>query len=390
MKKMYRFIIFFLILVLLLPTSIGCWDVQDVNRRSIVTAVGVNKYDDDIVFCVEMANLFKSLVEKEAGSQKTDVFMEFGTGKTFSEARAKVNMQLSFPIFLGATRVVIFGKNFSEEGVESYINRINKTYDYRKTLPVVVCDSPKELAKVKVENNISTGFLIENIIRQLHQEGKIDYVTVSDLISNIASGHMGFVLPYLLVKGDNLTLKGFGIFDNNSKLIDVVEKIADLRGMTYLLSHRVIYNLEIPHKEKKDGQENMIMFRTVLKDYKVNIDSKEGKANIELDFKLDSDLLYQNYNLQIMPEDEKRYEKDLEDLIEKEIVGVIKKSQEEYKCDIFRFYKYFRAQNPKEYRDIDWNKAYPGAEVDVNVDVKIVEDNNMDYEIDYYDYYEQK
>lgn len=372
----------FIILFILIFVSTGCWDSLDINKRSIISAVGIGKTGEDIKFYVEIAGLYKS--ESKEESQKSDVFLVSSSGKTFNEASNYLHQQLSFPGFLGATRVVVFDKDYATEcGIEPYLNRINKVYDYRKTLLITLCDDSKKLLSIDPKNQISAGFKIESIIRQLHNGGYIPYTTVSDLIANIAFGDIGFVAPYLCVKENKTAILGMGIFNNKSKLIDIIS-FKKSRSLLYLLSDKAEINMDIIHKEKKDNEENIMQFKVILKKCKVNTEYANEKVYINIHLKFEADLLYQYYNLQIHSEDYKLYEKKMEDKIKNDFTDLIEISQNKYKCDIFNFAKYFKAQNINQYRELDWSNEYPNSKINVQVDVKYLENNNIDYEIDYY------
>lgn len=334
----------------------GCWDALDINKRSIISAVGIGKNGEDIQFNVEIAGLYKS--ESKEEGQKSDVFLVSSTGKTFNEASTNLHQQLSFPGFLGATRVVVFDKDYaSERGIESYLNRINKIYDYRKTLLITLCNDSKKLLSIKPKNQISAGFKIESIIRQLHDNGSIPYTTVSEIISNIAFGDIGFVTPFLCVKEDKTAILGMGIFNYNSKLIDIIS-FKESKNLLYLLSDKAELNMDIKHKEKKDNEDNIMQFSVILKKCKVNTKYTNEKVFINVHLKFEADLLYQYYNLQIQSEDYELYEKKMEDKIKNDLIALIEKSQKQYKCDIFDFAKYFKAQNINDYRKLDWSNEY--------------------------------
>lgn len=369
-RKINRLIIL-LILVFFLN---GCWDYQDVNNRSIVISVGVDRVDGNIQFITEIAKLKAELGKEQEKAEITNVYTDVSYGKTFEEARVDVDSQRPHPTFLGATRVVIFGTNIARESIEPYLNRINKMYDYRKTLlPVISCVSPRELLSIPVENDISVGFLIEDTINFLSKRGLALYPSIGDLLSNIALGVVGYVIPHIGIEQDSIKYIGLAVM-KDSKLIDVLET-KDTTGLLYLLGDNPKLTEIVPGTKNKD---NILSFGTKIKDRKIKTKYEDGKIAIDINLDLSGQLKYQYYVESISDEELEKAERIIENKIKNDIETIIEKSQKVYECDIFQFAKIFRADNPKIFKEINWLEEYPKAKLNVNVKIKIINKNLAD------------
>ncbi|MTI66872.1 MAG: hypothetical protein FH753_09765 [Firmicutes bacterium] len=174
----------------------GCWDYMDIDRRSIVITVGVDRVGRDIQFTTEVAKLITEKGETMAGNQ--DIYMDTSYGKNFELSRLDTDITRPHPTTLSATRVVVFGQNYAKEGIGPYLNRINKMYDYRKTLLTVVSREPSnELIQTKVKKGISVGFLIENMMTFLSERGIGLYPKVGETLSDISLEEVGYLLPFI-------------------------------------------------------------------------------------------------------------------------------------------------------------------------------------------------
>ncbi|WP_027625877.1 Ger(x)C family spore germination protein [Clostridium lundense] len=374
-KKIYKSLCIMLIFMFTIIFS-GCWDYADIEKRGIYVSIGVDKLKDEVELISEVAGFKTSLSKDPNKSNSSNIYKIISYGPNFEDARFIQDRKSPFPIFLGAVKTVIFSENYAKDGILPYINRINRIYNYRKTvIPVVTKESPKEIFNLNVPNNLSAGFLIEDIIRSSNAEGKGIYIDFSDVLNIISLKHMGFVLPYLGIDNELITYLGSAIMNEESRLIDVIN-INKSKGLLYLLSN----NPNLTEYVSLHDNSNLISISPIS--FKKNIKTKyiDNKVVINIDLKLKEKLDYSYKEMDLNDNDLSMLENETSKKIKGYITSIIKKAQEEYKCDIFQFLRYFRAQNPVAYKTIDWKKEFPKAEVNVNVNTKIVSKNFYDYE----------
>jgi len=369
----------FLCILTLTSLLTGCWDFQDINRRSVTISVGVDSVNNNAIeYSGENARMIPS---QSTGNNSQSPQSSLGistfsdvSGKTFEDARENYTLQTPFPDFLGAVRVLVFGKNFAQQGIEAYVNRINRIFGYRKSLPLVVSEQhPTEFLGTNVKNNISAGFSIESTLDHLHSEGTAVYPKIADIVSDMAFGNIGFVLPYVGKRNDSIVLLGYAVF-KEEKMIDILD-IQESKGLVYILGVNPL-RVEAIHQPSKEN--NMLSTRTLLKKRKIITSYKNGKVNIEFKAKAEIQIQFL-YNVEPLTDDDK---KTLEDIItqriKREIASFVIKSQKEYKSDIFGFAKYFRADNPNIYKKINWKDTYPDANFSVDIKSKVVNINLFD------------
>lgn len=369
-KKLYKVLIIIIISVVLLT---GCWDLADINNKCITLSIGLDNVDDMVQFTGEIAKI-KSTEKKGEDKQDSEIYTMLSYGKTFEEARINYDSVNPFPAFLGATRVVIFGTNFAKKGIEPYLNRIDGIYDYRKTLLTVVSKNPpKELFEFKVEKDISVGFLIEDIVEHLSKKGQALQLSIGEILSEIARGHTSYMMPYVGVEDESIKYLGLAVM-KNSKFIGVIE-LEDTDGALYLLAKNPTLTEIV---ELEDDKKNKYSFRTTIKNRKIKTNYIDEKIFIDIDMDLNAELRYQYYTCQVNDKTLEKLEKYVSKEVEGHITSIIKKSQEEYKCDFLNFKKYFRVQYPKIVEKLNWDDKFIHADVKVNVKTKIINKNLKD------------
>ncbi|WP_026896137.1 Ger(x)C family spore germination protein [Clostridiisalibacter paucivorans] len=345
----------------------GCWNYKDLNKKSVSLSIGVDYYENtnEIQFINEVAELTtKSTEEVEI----TGVNLYEAQGENFEKARNDIDRQEPSLDFAGATRVLVFSRRYAEDGIKSYINRVDRLYGLRSSALVAISDkSPKEIFSNKVKNNISVGHSIEDTIRYLSENGMSIYVTSYSIENNMAIEEIGYVIPYITVEKSTSKYLGLGII-KDSKLIDVVNA-DEAKGILFLM---------IPDAVTVDVfnySNNKASIRTKVKDKKIKTDYSKGKVNINIDLKMDSNIQYLYKDEKITKEEIEKLEKQATEKIKEHIMKQINRSKEEYKCDFYGFAKYFNAQNPEIYRELDWKTEYPRSDIKINIDLKIVGTN---------------
>ncbi len=362
------------IIILSLILLTGCWDYEDVNNKSITISIGVDRVNNMIEFSGEKAKITASSKKEEGKAQAAEVYKVLAYGKTFEEARKHFDAESPYPIFSGATRVVVFGTRFAKQGIEPYLNRVDSLYDYRKTLLTVVSREPaKQIFDLKVEKDISVGFLIEDMLNHLSKKGEALYPNIGESLSEIASGNTCYILPYIGIEHNVIAYLGLVVM-KESKLIGIID-IKDTDGILYLLSKKPILSEAIPSSKNEN---NIYSFRTTPKKRKIEASYEDEKVVININLDLTAELLYQYYMEKISDDEIKNMEKKISEKVRNSIASSIKKAQVEFKCDYFNFKKHFKVKYSKIFEKIDWEEKFTEAEVNVNVKTKMINMNLKD------------
>ncbi|WMJ79188.1 Ger(x)C family spore germination protein [Clostridium sp. MB40-C1] len=355
----------------------GCWDYGDINKKNIVISIGIDRIGDMLEVTGEVAKLFSKLEAKEK-TNVTSVYTDLSYGKTFEEFRVDFSSKRPYETFLGATRVVVFGKEYAREGIEPYINRINKTYDYRKTLFAFVSrEPPRQLLNTDIENDLSVGFFLEDNINFLRDRGIAVSKDIGEILSDIAMGDVGYMLPYVGIEQKNVRYLGLAVM-KDSKLVDIID-IKDTSGILYLKGKNI--NRQETINSPKNPK-NKLSFDTKINKRDIKVKYKDKKIVINIDLDLNAELSYQYYLEPLSDKELKEFEYLVSEKIKKDVELSVKRSQD-CKCDMFGFARYFRADDPQNYKKINWRENYDKADVIVSVKTKITNTNLSDYKVKY-------
>ncbi len=352
----------------------GCWDYKDINRRGILLSVGVDEIKGEIQFTGEVAKLFSPTKEQQTSTHVTDVYTFKSSGRYFEGARQDFENKTPLTDFSGAVRTITFSKSFAENGIEQYLNRIYFLSQYRSSILITVFDGNTEnLFNTEIINDISVGYAIEDTIKKLNESGAAIYKTVQEIQSDIQFKSIGYLVPYITREDGTIKYLGLAAM-KNSKLVGVI-KSENSKGFLYILAKKPATNMVI----QIPGESNNIFSLTnILKKRKIRTYYKDGKVNIDIDLKFNTQLQYEYLLEDLNKKDLSSIEKEVSNKIKKDVMYALEKSQKEFKCDVFGFARYFKGKYPNIYKELTWEDAYDQAVFNVNVQTTLINTRLLD------------
>lgn len=368
MIKKHIKLCFVLILSLTLE---GCWDYEDINRRSISLALGIDKKGGKGQANTEFAEFSSSIGKGKEGPQVPGKYHNRSVGKDFEEVRAEYDAKIPFVDFSGANRVVVFSKEYAQDGIEQYINRIDFIQGLRKSLLVVVSrETTDTLFEANVVNDISAGYAIEDTIRSLSKQGMTIYKTAQDIQSDIQFEDIGLLLPYVGLEDNSIKLLGLAAL-KDAKLVGVVDE-KESRGFLFLVEDKPVFRESIVNPENNS---NKLSVEAVLKKRKIKTSYNDNRININIGLNFDAKMQYGYFVEPISSKAISEVENIVAEDLKKEVNSALEKSKGEFQSDVFGFARYFRADNPSIYKQLNWKEEYPNVNFNVEVKVKIINTN---------------
>lgn len=359
-----KYLKIFSILIFSIFFLVGCWDFEDTNDKNIIISVGLDKLDDDIGFtCESTISESNNNDQKQNESSNANINIIMGKGKNYEAARNDLDNSTSYKLFLGFTRIVIFSNDFAQNGIQSYINRIDTLFDYRKSLiPIVSKDKIKEIFKTKIENDIGVGFYLENNIIKETNKGEYYYITIHEIINKENLG-IGYLLPYVTIDNNRLVIYGYAAMSDESKLVDTITKSNPdlLKGIVYLLNNEAKITTNIQYNTK-----NKYSFTIALKKRNIKTKYLNGIITADIDLSCDAILQYEYKTEQLDDKTKHEIEKIISKEVEKEISKVIEHSQK-INCDFIGLAQYFNRDYHTIYKTMNWKTQFKSVITNVNV-----------------------
>lgn len=320
----------------------GCSRMQ-LENMNILTTYFIKKEEKGIVVGGGVSNV-RTLSDSMADKP---VSLIYGEGETLSSAEERLEKSADHPLFFGGIRAVVINERYAKDGIFEFIRGLEKDYKLRSESMVFITKSdPEKIITHKAINDFTGGFAAESLLKALNDEGKISYVTLSDLFEMMAVKKAGIAVSVVETNDDILSFEGYALFDKEGKMIgfssDEVSK-----GITLFL------NAAAKTEFYKDGYK----YEIKKTKQKLNIKKENGKT-----------VLYA-----VMEFDSGGAEDKIKRFSEEEILNAIKKAFEkaqEENCDFLNLYRIYQKKYRYEFEKDGYGGPLKDWELKVQITVK--------------------
>lgn len=348
--------------------------MNDVQKKSIPLGVGLDYKDGIYSFINEYADIHSGQFETEGKKQQSSNSLMTASGNSIDQLVDNLYRRNEGEIFFGAIQFVLFTEGFAKNGIESYMNRIRGIKEYRQTMFMAVTGDPiQNILNTKGKSSTSISFSIDSIMQQEVDAGMSIHVYAGDILSSMAFGRAGYIIPYISKESDEIILSGYVVMDSSSKMIGLISA-EERKGLVYILGEYPMF----PYYITGNGNNYNMIAELKKKRIKPKFDNGKVGFDIDLDFILE--LRYTDYSKPVDDTAMKALNTALSERIKKDVLDTIQKAQKQYRCDYFNFYKYFRAKYADELENMDWNNEFSKAAISVNIKSRIRAENLINFD----------
>lgn len=378
MKKIFLFI-FCLLLC-------GCGNYAELNKLSIVTAVGIDKIKGNYEVSFLIANAPKVDTSSKEGEAQTIVYK--GKGKTIAEASQKIDQISPKQLYFGHINVVVISEKIAKDGFFKIADFLIRNPETRKKFYLLQAKDVKAGDVLKIVSPLesfpsqSIATLIES-----NQDSKsvTTSITYSNFIGDILKEGYDAILPSITIKGSvkkgsnesnlestepssYLSLGPLSIYRKDKLVGFLTNKESQ---SVNIINNRV---KELNYMVKYNDTKISIDARKLISSIKYNdgkfIINVSGKGNI---YSIDGDVDISDYK--VIRNIEKAWNKQSK----KNLYKVIDKAKK-YKSDIFGFGNLIYKEDASRWYKVKskWNSNYfPKAKVKINTNFKIASTGSL-------------
>ncbi|GAB6170609.1 Ger(x)C family spore germination protein [Paradesulfitobacterium aromaticivorans] len=372
-----RGIVFLLCILFVTLLTTGCWNRKELDRLAIVAAVGVDKgQDQKIKLTVQIIKpgALKSPSEGGSGKEK-GVWIVKSSGNTVFEAVRNYVEKSGRKLFWPHTMVIVIGENMAKDGILPVIDWFIRDHEMRLQTWVLV--TPGEASEIISGDAGLEKIPASHLERMIKDSGALSKSVAVNLldVTNMLTSQSSHPVIGRISKNksgqddeEELILKGAGVF-RKDRLIDWLNPL-ETRGYLWIKDKVKSGVIIIPCPEHPDKSISLEIIRAKSK-IKPRLEMGMLKYTIEVDVNsnLGEQMCIEDLNSEMIAvlEDEERQ------AVEKEIVALIRKAQEEYKLDILGLGEATMREFPKEWNKVmeQWEEEFPQAEVEVKVNSRL-------------------
>ncbi len=367
MKKRSPFIVFVVILVV---STIGCWDYREINKLSIVTGLAIDRGENSkykITF--EIVDTQEGGIEKKIKSKLIE-----SEGESILDS-IRNSLKVSSPrLYFGHLDVVILSEQIAREGVIDIIDFLNRDTEPRLNIDLMVSKekTANEILSAQSTTSVLRSFEIEQTLKEQDNLSESPRVRVYQFVNHLPCEGIAPVLPVMGVVESagkkTFTLSGTAVFKGDKMAGYLNEEESNFYCFVSDKVKRGLIVLEdSPETEGVDI--TLEIYDSVTKVKPVYSD---GKVSMNIMIKVSAALAEQTGSNKFESGIEVlKVQKAAEEYLKSNTVKTIQSVQKKFGLDIFGFGKEVYSEMPKLWKEIsqDWNSIY--KEMDVNVSVSV-------------------
>lgn len=395
MNKKKIFIIIYVLFIMIVLSS--CTGGREIKKIAIVTAIGLDKEEEDIILTCEVSNPLYNPETDGISSASQAVFYIYGKGKTLFEAIRDISLNFDRDLFFSHANVLILGEDLARQGIIKNLDYLLRAQEPRESIKIVIAKGAKanEIIRVRGNLDLSVGQYMSNLLDKFDSNGKTININLAEYYRNYYDLDNEPVIG--VVEKEEIREVGVNAEDEGpiKKVLNVgggaVTKIDSLIGyftpdeifgfnfivndikggvITFINPEELNNDISIIGKEGKFTSLEILKSET-KNEAKIN----DGKIHLDINVKLRVSLIEEETAVDLNDE---QIIQILEDCSSNEVENIISKTldkgQKEFKQDNFSIGEGIHKKNPRLWKEIseDWENIFPEMSYNINVETKIV------------------
>ncbi|WP_174735189.1 Ger(x)C family spore germination protein [Mesobacillus harenae] len=404
MKKRWRKIKLLLVSVTLLLA--GCWDQRELEERAYVIAIGLEKAGDKEEDKGQVKVTYL-IANPEVGTQASGGASDEPPQETltipasdFINSRNIANVVIGKEISYDLLRTILVSEELArDQHFLRLIYNANKDREVKRSTQLIISKEsaseyfknnkptletrPHKFYELMLQRGIETGLIPNSEIRSFFRITEADAslftaaYTSSEQKPDYENRDDEFIAGELPVSGEiNKTqFIGSAVFKEGQMIGKLTGEETRLTGLLRLEQDVTDILTTLP--DPGDGKYRISVRINKYKKNKVDMDLKSfpPKINVVVPMRIEvlSDPSLTNYGGSEKQRNKLRnfFTKKFEEKFN----GLVQKSQDEFKGDLFGWSIYARKKfkTIKEYNDFNWMESFPKAEIDIKADISFGE-----------------
>ncbi|MFD4931329.1 Ger(x)C family spore germination protein [Peribacillus butanolivorans] len=388
MKRSYTM---FIILIVFLLFTTGCWNRRELNELAITMAIGLDRTKDgQYLVTAQVVNPGELATGKGGGgSGGSPTIIYQAKGATVFEAIRKMTKESPRKIYPSHLRVLVIGESLAKKGIGKPLDLLSRDWELRSDFYIVVAKGMKAAEILKVPTSlekIPANQIFDTLKVSATAWSATSFESLDELIADIVSEGKQPVLTGIQadIKGDEET----SLSKQNGEMIDPPARLR-FRGLAVFNDDKLVgwlnekqsktYNV-ITNKEKstvvniscpKGGK---AAYEVKKSNTKIKGKIKNGKPEIDLNIRVEGNLGEVECHIDLTkPETIEKLEKIYEKEAKKSFMNSIKQVQKNEKVDIFGFGEAIHRADPEAWKKLkkDWDKNFENLPVNIEVQGEI-------------------
>ncbi len=346
----------------------GCETHKEISDLGMVSAMGIEKINDEYLISVQVANIKKSTKMGTDNSSKVTLYT--GSGKTPFEAIREVSTKSSKKLYFSHIKIIILSDEIINDNTEEIIDFFTRDNEGNMNAYVLVStkNTPSEiLSTITAFEDVPAEYIYNSIILSEASYGNTRILSFEDFVNFLIKPGIDPSFTKISLSSDSkdknntetlnainlssyINLGNILVFNKDNKLVELSEEESVAFNLINGKSSNSIITL------KCDNNDSYYTLELMNNSYNIKFNSKKDEINIDL--KLTYSISDFNCETSLLNNDSiKKIEKEIENKIKNNINSLLNKVIE-YQSDFIGFGTLVKSRD-KNYFDFennDWNK----------------------------------
>ncbi|MCA0755406.1 Ger(x)C family spore germination protein [Paenibacillus sp. N4] len=363
-----------LLILFLIPVLTGCWDRREIEERTSAVAIGIDLAENNpemLEISVQIPipiRIAGSSGSGSSGSGKGSVTVESATGRTVKEATQNLQKKLNQKLFFGHTRIITISEAAARRGINKLLDPFRRDPEIRRLLwPLIIKGRAIDSLRVSPHlEQIPTVFIM-TMIENGAKKGTVTQMNLGSLFISLTSPAKQPYLNYFQVKGNELKWSGLAVFKKDRMIGLLNDK--DAWALLRISENKNGSDITYVHEEDP-SQLVTITTQFIGRDEKITFNGQ--RVSVKIYIEMESNLIEKTFGADLFQTKQiDAMEKEAEAHLAKITNRVVQKLQKDLNSDIIGIGDRLRAYHPSIWKKVDWERAFPQADIEVIFDVKI-------------------
>ncbi len=349
----------------------GCWDVEEVEKKSLITAIGIDAVlNNQLLLTLQLPNPGAIIHSGSQASQKKLFYTISTTASTTLGACTDLEAKTSDTLDTAQTKVIIFGRKLAETGLAPHLDCFGR---FPKINPQAILAMAEpdagSLLKMEVAQEMLPGLYIMDYFTKDSKKGASHPITLWQFLQKMDSPTIDPFLPIIRYDRDERTfnISGIAAFRHDRLAFTLSPEETKLFG----LLNSGLENAAFIFPWDENRKIGFHFTRSKVKS------SWEPPNTIRLKVKVEGYFLEDTGNIKPLTDKAlSRYEKMVAKNLAQQSQTLLQKLQQA-KTDLLGMGKVVRAKTPGKWSAAWWRKKYPQIRIKVQFEFEMSRSGRM-------------
>ncbi|RCW49462.1 Ger(x)C family spore germination protein [Paenibacillus prosopidis] len=350
-----------IILIVISCNLTACTNQKIVDDIKIIQTIGYDLEGNNVKSTV----LYPSFEKKG----ETNVQLLDTKSNSYYDIMPRLNTKTNTPIEYGQLGMVLFGKSFSEKGIEAVIHSICRDAQVGSRVQLGVAE--KEAAEIlQMSMKFHVPYYIAGMINQNIDNGNLPEVNLQTFLFDFYGEGQDPFLPYMITERGKIKIGGLVLFKHDKYKTNISIKKAFILKMLIENSKNGSYLL--PLKEPRNQNEDYILMNSVNSRTTYKVNEIYPVPSIAISLKLEAQVKDVPDHIDLLREEQlRKLEKEMEAHFVQEIQDFITLCKNNM-VDPIGFGDLLRSKS-KVWSEQSFESIYPKLKTSVSVHIEIIQ-----------------